>query len=168
MQVLGKGFGESISKGLNHDVVVFIAIRQVLLAELILLEASRACKGSHVILNARLSRRDKISLRYEILLVKIELLAEHCELAKWLSRVLRVHDFDIIVVNSVARVEADDSSRLDKILIYESAKHDLSIIIKLLGLSTASFIIKDFRVCSIWVLATNLPRCEEWIPIDVG
>jgi len=119
-------------------------------------------------LKARLARRDKIGLRYEILLVKIELLAEHCELAKWLSRVLRVHDFDIVVVNSVARVKADDSSCLDEIIIYESTKHDLSIIIELLGLSTASFIIKDFRVCSIWVLATNLPRCEKWIPIDVG
>ena len=52
VQVLRKGLGKAVSQGLDHDVVVLIAISQVLLAKLVLLEASRACKSTHVVLNA--------------------------------------------------------------------------------------------------------------------
>ena len=75
MQVLSEGLCKTISQCFHHDVVVVIAIVEELLTELLLSEASRACKATNVVLNSTFFRSDEVRHGNEAFLVQVELLA---------------------------------------------------------------------------------------------
>ena len=77
-------------------------------------------------------------------------------------------EFDVIVVNSVGRVEADHTSCLKPLVLDDFLKHNLSIFEQLAGLLTDRLVIEDFRVGTVRVLPSDLPALEEGIPVDIG
>jgi hypothetical protein len=46
-------------------------------------------------------------------------------------------------------------------------KHGLSVIKKLFSFFSNSFVIENLWIGSIWILASNLPRLEEGVPINI-
>lgn len=99
-------------------------------------------------------------------MVFVNLLTDCTELGlESLSVVLIVH-LDVIVLVSVARVEADDAASLNQFVINNVLQHFLGIIEKLLGLLADSLVLEDLGISPVWILTTNLPSLEEWIPVN--
>ena len=76
-------------------------------------------------------------------------------------------EFDIIVINSVGRVESDYTSCLKPLVLDDFLKHNLGIFEQLAGLLTDSLVIEDFRIGTVRVFPSNLPALEEGVPVDV-
>lgn len=157
MQVFSEGFSETVCQSLHHDVVVVVAIGKELLAKFVLLETSRACETSNVVLNSTLLWCNKVRHRDEVALLHIKLLTQHHKSALLLGWVLWVHHCNVITVDSVCRVESNNASRLNQVFIDELSHHDLGIVEKFLGLNSDSLVIENLRVCSIGVLSSDLP-----------
>ena len=81
---------------------------------------------------------------------------------------LRGVELDIIVVDSVGRVESDNASRLKPLVLDDFLKHNLGIFEQLAGLLPDRLVIEDLRVGTIGVFPSDLPALEEGIPVDVG
>lgn len=80
---------------------------------------------------------------------------------------IRGVDLNIIMLDGVCRVETKDTSSLEPLVLDDLFQHGLSVIKEFPSLFTHCLIIKDLRVCAIWVLASDLPALEERVPIDV-
>ena len=76
-------------------------------------------------------------------------------------------NFNIIYTNGVARIEPDDASSFDQVLIDKSAEHDLASVKESFCFSTHSFVVEYLRIGPVRVFSANLPGREEWVPIDV-
>lgn len=81
---------------------------------------------------------------------------------RWVSIVI---DFDIIFGVRVARIESNDSSGLNQVVVNNVLEHLLGVIEELLGLLSDSLVVKDLWVSSVGVLTSDLPGLEEWVPI---
>jgi len=167
MHVLCEGLSKSVSQGLDHDVVVVIAISHVLVAEFILLETSGHGKRANIIFDSRIKWCDEISHGNKAILVQVELLTESEELSEGLAAVWMIY-LDVIVSDLVAGIEADNSTGFDKFLIDELFEHSLSVLEKLLGLLADCLVVEDLRVGPVGILASDLPSREEWVPVKVG
>lgn len=77
-------------------------------------------------------------------------------------------DLNVIMVDSVGRVEADNTSGFKPLILDNLLKHDLSIIEKFTSLLSHSLIVENLRVGTVRVLSSDLPALEEGIPIDEG
>jgi len=70
------------------------------------------------------------------------------------------------MIHCVSGIETNYASRLKPFIRDDFIKHDFRILEKLLGLLSDSFVIENLGVCAVWILSTNLPALEKWIPIN--
>ena len=76
-------------------------------------------------------------------------------------------NFNIIYTHGVARIEPDDASSFDQVLIDKSAEHNLTSVKESLCFSAYSLIVEYFWISSVGIFSANLPGREEWVPVDV-
>ncbi len=71
------------------------------------------------------------------------------------------------MVHCVGRVECYDATCLKPFVIYNVLNHLLGIVVEFLGFNTDCLVVEDLGVGSVWVLASDLPGLEEWVPIEI-
>jgi len=76
-------------------------------------------------------------------------------------------DFNVIIFVGVTWVKGNQSSSFNSLLFDDIIEHGNSSIVKFFGLLTNGLIVEDFWVSSVWVLSSDLPGDEEWIPINI-
>jgi hypothetical protein len=69
------------------------------------------------------------------------------------------------MIDCVSRIESNNSTSFKQTFLNDLLEHHLSIIIELTSFLADGLVIKYFRVCSVRVLATDLPALEEGVPI---
>lgn len=72
------------------------------------------------------------------------------------------------MIDCVCGIETNDTASLEPLSSNDLFKHGLSIVKQLLSLFSHSFVIENFRVCTVRVLSAYLPRLEEWVPVNEG
>jgi len=104
----------------------------------------------------------------EAFLVSVFLLSEGEECFEWgFSFVVVGVDLDVFVVDTVGRVESNYAIGLNPPLLNDLIQHLLCIVKQLLCFFSHCLVLKDLRVASIWVLSSQLPCLEEWVPINI-
>jgi len=81
--------------------------------------------------------------------------------------VRRVH-LNIVVVHLTSRVKSHYCAALNTLVVNQISEHHLSVVEKLLCLSTNGLVLENFRVAPVWVLTSDLPGHEERVPVDIG
>mmetsp|Transcript_10715 Transcript_10715/g.27078 ORF Transcript_10715/g.27078 Transcript_10715/m.27078 type:complete len:271 (-) Transcript_10715:3021-3833(-) len=167
VQQLGEGLGEAVGDGLGHDDVVVVVLMLVLVTERLRAEAAGDRKGSDVVRDAGVLRRDEVGHGQVSVVLALLLLPERVELRHGGAACLIRVDLDIVAYG-VGGVNADDCARLKQLVVDEMLHERQRVIVQLLRFLAHLVVVKDLGVTAVGVTAAQLPDCEEGVPVDVG
>eukprot|EP00754_Rhynchopus_humris_P019685 Rhum_TRINITY_DN14653_c10_g1::Rhum_TRINITY_DN14653_c10_g1_i1::g.106929::m.106929 len=162
---LREALRQTVRQRLHHDDRVVVVRRLKLRDELLGAEA-RCRHLAHPVLLAH--RRDEVAeavVRLAVV-VLLQLLAETEEAARLLRpRLVLPHD-DVVLAVAVHRVVHDRALQGQRLVLLDLRQHRLRVVEELLRLDTDLRAVEQLGVATVRVLAADLPRLEEGVPVD--
>ena len=133
----------------------------VLLDKLFLPNTRCTSKPTNVIFSFRIPWRNEVWKCLILLIITLSLLSQRSKMPNHCIRLIIQLN---IISNRVTSPKPNRSRRSNFLILQQISQHNLRLIKQLLRLLPNSRIIKQFRVSSIRIFPSELPRLEEWIP----
>jgi len=83
-----------------------------------------------------------------------------------LSPLIIPKELNVVMIVCICRIEGNDSSCLQPLVLNDLLYHCLSVVEELSGFFSDCLVVEDLRVGAVRILASDLPALEEGVPVE--